>query len=282
VPAIGKPVRLLTAVLVVLSCWQAPVYATMTGTESEILGRLPKYIKVPSTVTVTLTISQSTPYQLMCSPIVTFEVFVPNGTATDVTVDVSARFRDPSGGQWVKGAQDDYPYSSGEQVDFTFTTYSFTLDPGQKLVTTFEFTYGDDAPVGWYIPLIFASCTAPEDPGESVNVETVGEGDQQGSQVGGPVPSTQPPPPPHAGSTPTHSTGHATHAASPPALPSPSVVPSPSPSVIASASRLDVRPQTLPASANWSSRVWLLAAGLVLLLAVIAWVQVLRGRRRSL
>ena len=194
---------------------------TVPGYGVETVSVLPANVLPGSTVSATLTLSQTTAYPLRCRPLVTILL---GPVPTVAPVDITARVRDPRTGAWVEGVQQVFPYAtSGEQVSFEFED-EFDLQPTEQLTVNVQITVGPAAPHGYYNTMIaVGALPVGADPGLSVLMESVRM--YQSMRIG-PPPTTDPPPPPNPPAA-TRPTGPA---ASPTPQPRP-VDPTASPSV---------------------------------------------------
>jgi hypothetical protein len=157
----------------------------------ERLSKLPKYVAPGSTISATLDLTQTTPYPLRENGGVDLLISVPRQAPQ---ADISVRARNPVTGGWSTGVQETFDYGpNGEQVSFVFDDW-FELPPSGHLVMQFELFFGPNAPRAYYSPgIMVAAIPQGAPPGESVTMESVGEGDEQPFQVGTAPPTTDVP-----------------------------------------------------------------------------------------
>ncbi|MEV0569623.1 hypothetical protein [Dactylosporangium sp. NPDC050588] len=157
------------------------------------VSKLPKVILPGTTISPTIEITQTTPYELTWWPSLGFSIYLDPMPAD---MDISARMRSPVTGAWLTGTPEVLP----DQVTFRFPyTERFALPVNGRTTVQYEIHFGADTPVGYYWPMISAGIVPPPETGKMVETQTVPLRSQQIFHVGAlpaeDQPTTAPPAP---------------------------------------------------------------------------------------
>ncbi|MGI5180638.1 hypothetical protein ACQEVZ_30420 [Dactylosporangium sp. CA-152071] len=157
------------------------------------VSKLPKVILPGTTISPTIEITQTTPYELTWWPALGFSIYLDPMPAD---MDISARMQSPVTGAWLTGT----PEVLSDQVTLRFPyTERFALPVNGRTTVRYEIHFGADTPVGYYWPMIGAGIVPPPETGKMVETQTVPLRSQQIFHVGAlpaeDQPTTAPPAP---------------------------------------------------------------------------------------
>ncbi|GAA1509263.1 hypothetical protein GCM10009827_024370 [Dactylosporangium maewongense] len=157
------------------------------------VSKLPKVILPGTTISPTIEITQTTPYELQWLPSLMFSVYVDPMPAD---TDISARMQSPVTGAWLTAT----PSVSPGQVALLFdNTLLYALPVNGRTTFKYEIHFGADAPVGYYWAVIGAAIRPPPETGKTVDTQTAPDPSQQVFHVGAlpaeDQPTTAPPAP---------------------------------------------------------------------------------------